>query len=76
MRLRNIATKVSRNWSQATDIQNAPISAMDCTIVIDEPLFNGIDQPEIKVQHPQVNGPIMKHIPKSAKISCANLIAY
>ena len=65
---------VSRDWSQATDIQNAPISAMDFATVIDEPLFNGAEQPELKVQHPQVNSPIIKHILKSAKIAYANLL--
>ena len=55
---------------------NVPISTMDCAIVIDEPLFNGTDQPKIKVRHPQVKSPIIKHIPKSARTACANLLIY
>ena len=53
-----------------------PISTMDYAIVIDEPLFNATDQPEIKVRHPQVNSPIIKHIPKSARTACANFLIY
>ena len=49
---------------------------MNCAIVIDEQVFIGIDQPEIKVQLPRVNDLIIKHISKSARIACANLLIY
>ena len=47
---------------------------MDSAKISDEPLFNGTNQPKIKIQYPQVNGLIIKHITKSVRITYANLL--